>query len=67
LRNGDSVELGVPAGEHQLWIVGWGRSALTDAVTFQLDPGQTAAFACRAVPESVFRRSLRRVALDRSA
>ena len=67
IRNGASAEFAVAEGEHQLWIVGWGRSALSDAQSFPAMAGKTVVFGCRATPRTVFRRSIRPVSLERRA
>ena len=67
IRNGASAEFAVHEGEHQLWIVGWGRSALSDPLKFRAKAGKTVVLGCRATPRSLLRKSVRPVTLERRA
>lgn len=65
VRNGESVEFAIEEGEHQLWIVGWGRAPLSDALSFRAKAGKIVVFGCRATPRSVVRNSVRPVRLEK--
>lgn len=65
IRDGETVEFTVEAGEHQLWIVGWAKTALSDAQTFRAKGGRTLVFTCRPNPRFLFRHSEREVNIER--